>query len=178
MGRFKMPPDAEAGFRLTVVPSFAAPFIIRVWGKGKWGWFTATCRNAPPVADLIIPRQRLRKGEWRSLLCHAGQCRLWELPETLPPPAGFVIMDGSYVLLEVQDAGRYHQIERRVVMEPGLARAINFILRASTAFEQRLAGVASLYFQEVEPLPRLRGDAEPGAAGSACNASRAGDLPV
>jgi hypothetical protein len=36
MGRFKMPPDAEVGFRLTVTPSFAAPFIMRAWGAGKW----------------------------------------------------------------------------------------------------------------------------------------------
>jgi hypothetical protein len=53
MGRFKKPPDAEVGFRLTVTPSFAAPFVMRAWGAGKWGWFTATCRNAPPVPEGI-----------------------------------------------------------------------------------------------------------------------------
>jgi hypothetical protein len=164
MSRFKMPPDAECGFRLTVTPSFAAPFVMRAWGTGKWGWFTATCRNVPPVLDLLIPRQRLRKGEWRALLDHAGQARLWELPESLPAPAEFVIMDGSEVLLEVQDAERYHRVGRHEVMEPGLARTINFLLGASTAFEERLAGVAALYVQQVEPLPRLRAEAEPGAA--------------
>jgi hypothetical protein len=163
MARFKMPDDAEAGFRLCVTPSFAAPFVMRAWGAGKWGWFTATCRNSPPLADLIIPQQRFRKSQWRSLLNHAEHARLWELPESLPPPAGLVIEDGSSVLLEVQDSARYHRVARHEVLEPGLARTVNFLLQASTGFDVVLAGVAAHYFQQVEPLPRLQGPAEEGA---------------
>ncbi|MCU0879090.1 MAG: hypothetical protein MUF06_15000 [Pirellulaceae bacterium] len=127
MGRFKMSTDAEFAFRLTVTPSFAAPFVMRVWGAGKWGWFTANCWNVPPVTDLHIPEQRLRKGEWRTLLNHVEQ-----------------------VLLEVQEVERYHWVARHELMEPGLARTINFLLSESTAFEERLACVAVLYFQTVE----------------------------
>lgn len=161
MSRFKMTANAEVGFRLSVTPSFAAPFVMRAWGAGKWGWFTATCRDSPPLADLLIPLQRFRKGEWRSLLNHAEQSRLWELPESLPPPAEFVIEDGSSVLLEVQDSARYHRLARHEVLEQGLARTVNFLLRTSTAFEGLLAGVAALYFQQVESLPRLRSPAKP-----------------
>ncbi len=164
MARFKMPSDAEAGFRLHVIPSFAAPFEMRAWGAGKWGWFSTTCRNAPPLADVLIPRQRLRKGQWRSLLNHAEQARVWELPEALPPPADFDIEDGSAVLLEVQGPARYHHVARHEVLEPGLARTVNFLLQVSTVFEGPLAGVAALYVQKVGALPRLREPAEPGAA--------------
>lgn len=162
MGRFKMPSDAEAGLRLCVSPSFAAPFVMRTWGKGRKGWFTATCRNSPPLADLLIPHQRLRKGEWKSILNHAAQAHLWDLPESLPPAAEFIIEDGSSVILEVQDPLRYHRVARHGVLEPGLARTVNLILRASTAFEEVLAGAVPLYFQQVEPLPRLRIQAKPG----------------
>jgi hypothetical protein len=150
MGRFKMSTDAEFAFRLTVTPSFAAPFVMRVWGAGKWGWFTANCWNVPPVPDLLIPEQRLRKGAWRTLLNHVEQCRLWNLPESLAPSEEINIEDGSQVLLEVQEVERYHWVARHELMEPGLARTINFLLSESTAFEERLACVAVLYFQTVE----------------------------
>lgn len=137
--------------------------MLRAWGAGKWGWFTATCRNPSPLPDLLVPRQRFRKGEWKSILDHAEQARLWDLPTTLPPAADFIIDDGTAVLLEMQDSVRYHQLARHAVLEPGLARTVNYLLRASTAFERELAGEAAHYWQQVEPLPRLQAPAEPAA---------------
>jgi hypothetical protein len=125
---------------------------MRVWGRGKWGWFTAHCGAYRHFPSVAIPRKRLRKGEWRTLLNHAEQCRLWELPESLPATE-FLVLDGSCVELQLQDAERCHRIERHGDLEPGLARLVTYLVAASTIFDDDLALFAQRYAQSVEVRP-------------------------
>lgn len=157
MGCFKIADDAELGMRLCVTPSrVAAPFKMEVWGAAKSGWFTATCKNEPRLHDVLISQQRLRRGEWRSIVNYVEQGLLWQLPAMLPPPADFVVLDGSSVTLEIQNAHQYCRLERSNVMEPAMARTVNYLLAVSTVFDTDLAPWAAYYGQQVEPLPRLQ----------------------
>jgi len=155
MSHISIPFDAEAVFRLTIKPSFEAALRIEVWGAGKQGWFSARCRGVSPRPDLMVPRQRLRRGQWRSLINHVHQSRFWELPE-LQPETDFLIFDGSDLALEGQSGESYHRVLRHEELEPGLARAINFMLHASTLLEHLPDQVARLYLQNVTQPPDPR----------------------
>lgn len=161
--RFKLPPEAAVGFRLTIVALTRGTFTMCAWGgAGKWGWFDATfqsCSRARP--GWRIKRQRLRKGEWRTLLNHAQQCRLWELPEVLEPPDP-LMKDGLFLGLTIQDARRHHGVSRdNDILEPGLARTVNYLLRAAAAFAGPLAPILERFVRPVHPILPPEPAAEP-----------------
>jgi len=134
MSHLGMPPGAEAVYRLTVQPSFEAPLRVEIWGAGKRGWFSARCHGTAPRQDLLVPRQRLRRGQWRSLVNHVYQSKFWGLPE-LQVQTGFVFLAGSDMVLEGQNGESYHRVRRHEALEPGLARTVNFMLQVSTLLE-------------------------------------------
>jgi len=156
MSHLGMPPGAEAVYRLTVQPSFEAPLRVEIWGAGKQGWFSARCRGVAPLPDLVIPRRRLRRGQWRALVNHVHQGKFWEMPE-LQVKMDFVFLDGSDTVMEGQVGESYHRVRRHEALEPGLARTVNFMLQMSTLLE-RLPGQAACYLQEVQ-RPLARGSA-------------------
>ena len=149
MSHLGMPPGAEAVYRLTVQPAFGAPLRVEVWGAGKQGWFSARCRGVAPLPDLVVPRLRLRGGQWRSLVNHVQQGKFWELSE-LQPETNFLVFDGSEVALEGQCGESYHRVRRHEALEPGLARTVNFMLQMSTLLE-RLPAAGGCYLQDVRP---------------------------
>jgi hypothetical protein len=75
----KIPAGAEAAFRIETIDAFENRFAINLYGRGRRGWFVATLRFHGRALDSGI--QRLRKGEWRTLLHLIDRCGFWSLPE-------------------------------------------------------------------------------------------------
>ena len=150
MGYISLPDDAEAVFRLTITPSFDPVLEVKLWGVGKQGWVNAHRREKYASTDLVVVGQRLLPGQWRSLINHVHRSNFWGLAEHLPE-SEWMVCDGTTTALEVRQGEREHRVSRHENLEPGLARTVNFMLRASTLMEQMPDGLAACYLQTVKP---------------------------
>lgn len=130
----KIPPGAEAAFRLVDTDAFDRSFSMHLYGAGRRGWFLA--RQRRPGHDVDLGPRPLGKGEWRTFLNCIKQARFWELPELWPDPwpDPVNVEDGERLGLSGREGERYHSIHRFIWREPGLDQVLTFCRRTSGLF--------------------------------------------
>lgn len=109
-----MPRCVDESYRLTWVPSFHSPVVVRVWRSGNNHYMVAkrlSGRGGYEMGSLSEEQARpLSVDEWHNLMNLSKQASFWQLPsninEVLPN-------DGAAWMIEGLKNQKYHYIHRR-----------------------------------------------------------------
>jgi hypothetical protein len=154
MSRLELPDGAEAGYRMVVTDAFGDSFSINVYGAGRKGWFVASVRGRQ---NHDLGPQRLRKGQWRTLLNFVKQCRFWDLPEELPPRTDVDVEDGEWLTVSGRQGEHFHRIHRFIWRERGLDQLRAYFEQISTLFQAPLPEEAQLTEASVQQVSEEHG---------------------
>ncbi len=107
------PTCVEESYRLTWLPTFHSPTVIRVWRSDN-KYFIVTKRlsgmGGYGFGYLNVEQTRsLTETEWHNFVNRLNQSSYWEIPSTIDEP---MPMDGAAWMLEGLRGGNYHFVHR------------------------------------------------------------------
>ena len=109
----KLPACVDESYRLTWIPTFHAPTVIRVWRSGD-KYFIVTKRlngkGGYGLGDLETEQTRsLTAEEWQSFETLIYQASYWKTPSTIEEP---IPHDGATWTFEGFSGGKFHSVHR------------------------------------------------------------------
>ena len=109
----KLPACVDESYRLTWIPTFHAPTIVRVWRSGDKYFIVSKRLNGKGgygMGDLEAEQTRsLMAEEWQGFETLIYQASYWKMPSSIDEP---IPHDGATWTFEGTNGGRYHFVHR------------------------------------------------------------------